>query len=406
MPVKIAISAGEVSGDEHAAKLARALQGLLPGAALRGMGGRHLRAAGVETVVDSEASASAMGFIEVLSQLGKIRSALARMKALLREWRPDILIVVDFPDFHFLLTKYAKKLGIKTLYFIIPKMWVWRTGRIQHFKRYIDHAACIFPFEKQFCHDHGYGAATYVGHPFAREFRELAPFDRRKFLEELELNPTRPVVALFPGSRKNELTRHLQPMLQGFALVASEIPGTQGILPLPSTIDPAMVQAAVPQNVSLKIIQGRSVEVLRAADVGLIKSGTSNLQASFCELPFVMLFNASKITELIVRTFVRSSHYSIVNLLRTGTVLELIQEEVNAERISFELKRLLRESSARERLREALREVNSMLLSHDQVPGCGEDASPYERTASLVQTLLRSTRSAPAEVANNLKEQG
>lgn len=388
MGVKIAISAGEVSGDEHAARLAAALRATLPGVELRGMGGRNLRAAGVDTVVDSEASASAMGFIEVLSQLGKIRSALTAMKSLLREWRPDILIVVDFPDFHFLLTKAAKQLGIKTLYFIIPKMWVWRSGRVEHFKRYIDSAACIFPFERQFCLERGYGGSTYVGHPFAQEFKQAPSFDRKTFLHHVGLDDTKPVVALFPGSRRSEIQRHLQPMLQGLTQLSEMAPEIQALMPLPSTVEPRIVESVTPRFAGLRVLQGQSIEALRAADIGLIKSGTSNLQASFCELPFVMCYQASKITELIVRTFVGTSQYSIVNLLRPNTVIELIQAEVNPDRISRELKHLLTNTADREAIRGGLRQVNNMLLSHDNLPLWGPELDTYERTAVLAKSLL------------------
>jgi lipid-A-disaccharide synthase len=389
MGIKIAISAGEVSGDEHAAKLALALRSIIPGVELRAMGGRHLRAAGAEIVVDSERYASAMGFVEVLSQLGKLRQALKQMKQLLRQWRPDILIVVDFPDFHFLLTKYAKRLGIKTLYFIIPKMWVWRSGRIEHFKRYIDHAACIFPFERKFCLEHGFQAATYVGHPFAREFANPPQFNRREFLEALGLSAKEPVVALFPGSRQGELKRHLDPMAQGFIALSKRIPAVQGLIPVPSTIDPAAVRSAFPTDSAVRVVQGNSIEVLRAADAGLIKSGTSNLQASFCELPFVMFFEASKLTEWIVKTFVKTTQYSIVNLLRPNTVTELIQEEVNPDRISLELERLLVDSEAKRALRTGLAEVNKTLLSFDTFPECTAEMSPYERTAMIARQLVK-----------------
>ena len=394
MHTKIAICCGEVSGDEHAAKLVKALQECAPGAEFRGMGGRHSRAAGVTTVVDSEASASAMGFIELFSQLGKIRSALREMKKLLREWRPEVLVVIDFPDFNFILTKYAKKLGIKTVYFIIPKMWAWRSGRIKHFKRYIDHAACIFPFESKFCRAHGYEKVTYVGHPFATEFDNLASFDRSQFITSLGLNPSLPVVALFPGSRRGELKRHLTPMIEGFEELRQRYPNVQGIIPLPGTINPEQVRAALPNHESIALVNQSSIEVLRAADFGLIKSGTSNLQASFCELPFIMFFSASRLTEFIVTTFVKLKHYSIVNILRHSTVLELIQEEVNPKRIASELEQLLIDPQACEAIRTRLREVNGMLRSFEPFAGCTDQMNPYQRTALIALSLLADKRSS------------
>lgn len=388
MLTRIAICCGEVSGDEHAAKLIQALRERAPGAEFRGMGGRHSRAAGVVTVVDSEASASAMGFIELFSQLGKIRAALREMKKLLREWRPDLLIVIDFPDFNFLLTKYAKKLGIKTVYFIIPKMWAWRSGRIQHFKRYIDHAACIFPFEAKFCRDNGYEKVNYVGHPFATEFDNLPPFNRTQFLSSLGLDPSLPVVALFPGSRRGELKRHLTPMIEGFKELRQRYPNVRGIIPLPGTIALEQVRGALPNDQSIALVNQSSIEVLRAADFGLIKSGTSNLQASFCELPFIMFFSASRLTEFIVTTFVKLTHYSIVNILRHGAVLELIQEEVNPKRIASELEKLLIDPESREGIRSRLREVNGMLRSFEPYPGCTDQMNPYQRTALIALSLL------------------
>lgn len=382
MALKIAISAGELSGDEHASKLVAALRQLRPDVELRGMGGRFSRSAGVETIVDSERSASAMGFQELITQLPKILGAMSKMKGLLRDWHPDILVLVDFPDFNLRLARYAKSLGIKVFYFIIPKLWAWRTGRVEHFKRYVDHAALIFPFEKDFLEKLGYSKCSYVGHPFATDFKPTTR-TRDEVFKELGLNPDFPTIAVLPGSRKSETKRHLSRVAGAFKILKERVPNIQGIVVIAPSLENSKAEFLPLTTTGLKLTTLKSLEIMSVCDVGLIKSGTSNLQAAYCRLPFVMFFVASALGAWIVRIFVKISHYSIVNIIQPGTLTELVQEDASPIRLADELFRLLSSEETRVKMLADFEKLRANLYTSDV-----SMADAYTRTANTMLSMF------------------
>lgn len=411
MALKVAISAGELSGDSHASKLVEALRHFSPEIELRGMGGRNLKAANVELVVNSEKSAGVMGITEIFSKLGVLAFAFRRMTNLLKSWRPDLLIIVDFPDFNLRLARYAKRCGIPVLYYIPPKVWAWRESRVRYIKRYVDMVVSILPFEREFYERHGFNRITYVGHPFtddmSRYARESASTEGRKeFFSKLKVDSEKPIIAILPGSRSFEVKRHLEVALRGVKLLRENHPQVQVVVSIAPTIKAEKVNALLPKEFRgvswLDFYQGSSHELMCYADVGLIKSGTSNLEAAMCNLPFVMFYKVSAFTEQILKRLLKIKQFSLVNIIRPDTVTELVQHDLNPQKIAFELDALLFNPAQRTEVETGLAEVRSQ-LHYDGNPeaftGCTTAAS---RAAKLSLEIAREKRVAKREVTRRV----
>ncbi len=394
MAIKVAFSAGEVSGDEHAAKLCRALQGTLESVSFKGMGGSALKAAGCELHIDCEKLGSVMGIQEVLARYRDIKRSFTEMKQLLSDWHPDLLILVDYPDFNLRLAKAAKSLGIPTLYFIIPKMWAWRQGRVKSFAKYIDHAATIFPFEGDFLTKHGYKKSIYVGHPFSSDSMfSRACAEKAGFLTSLGASHQKRTLTLLLGSRSNEISAHLDLMTEGLKSLKERFPDLQFLVPLTKNTEIEKVMQRLRGINDIFVFRNQSINAMAAGDVGLIKSGTSNLQAVFCDLPFVMFYKIGKISAFLVRLIIQIKEFSIVNILRANTISELLQEDLTPERIVKEVGDLLENSERRAEMRRHFMEIRESLSSFDQDAEFTNCTTPYERTAKLVKRILSETRS-------------
>ena len=386
--IRIAFSVGELSGDEHTAHVVRALSGLLPGCEMRGMGGRNMRNAGFSTVVDSEVSASVMGFTALLGSATKIFRAMGSMRQLLREWKPDLLVLTDYPDFNLSLAHYARKHNIPTLYFIPPKVWAWRGYRVNQIADWIDHLAVIFPFEVNFYRSHGLANVTYVGHPM-HDTIDCTPLNteqRNSKLKELGLTPEHPVVGLFPGSRKNEIGRHLPQMRAAFDYLRAHIPQAQAIISVAPTMDPALIEQFAKTEHGVVTSSLNSVDLLKLVDAATMKSGTSNLQAAFVGTPFTMCYNVSKRTEFIMRPILKIKQFSPVNVVRPNTIRELMQEPPNAERMGPELLRLVSDVQYRDSIKDGLQETVA-LLSNNSEQTCATNVAEL-----IVQQINRGSK--------------
>lgn len=385
------VSAGELSGDEHAALLAAALKRKIGDKIeLFGMGGQALRGAGCETFVDSEKEASVMGFVDVALNIRKIFAALALLKRVCQERRPDLLVLVDFPDFNLRLAKFAHGLGIKTFYFIPPSVWAWREGRIKTIAKYIDAAGLIYPFEEKFYVAHGYNNAKFIGHPFCSKF-DATPFtlkDRVQFCERHELNPKRPIFALFPGSRTKEIDRHMEILKEASIRFVAKHPEVQIVVSLAKNLPSELLGNIIKAAPHLKLISDDPFSVMRSSDAALLKSGTSNLEAAFAGLPFSMFFKTGLLSEIIVRAMVRTKEYSIVNLIRSGTVRELVQRAVSPANLVQEMEELLFNDARRLEIKTGLSEVVSALRREAEV-------SAYDKAANICDSLLPASRAEP-----------
>lgn len=382
--MKIAISAGELSGDEHIAHVLSAMRRSNPNIEVRGMAGRTAAKQGCELIIDIEKSEAVMGFATVLLALPRLLRTLSEMKRFLASWQPDLLMLVDFPDFNLRLAKYAKSLGIKVLYYIPPSVWAWRSGRVKLLERYTDCIAHIYPFEKKFYAERHVAKAHYVGHPLAEELNafNFSIKERENWLRSNEFDPHQPLLAIFPGSRGREIRAHLALVAETLKLLRSTQPNLQFAISIAHGIDPQPLSASFDPALNVKFLQGQAINLLRFATVGLLKSGTSNLQAAFCGLPFVMFFKTSLSSEWIVRVMVKTREFSIVNLIRSRTVVELLQGNANPQAAAAEIGKLLSDEDYRSKVKLGLKEVVASLTSADNT------LKASERVAQLALGLL------------------
>jgi lipid-A-disaccharide synthase len=389
------VVAGESSSDQHAASFVRGLKELSPNSSVFGMGGQFMRSAGAETVIDSEEVASVMGLTEVVASLGGLIGALRSLIAEAQKRKPDVVVLVDFPDFNLLLAKALKKRGFKILYFVSPQLWAWRKGRVKTMQKYIDEIAVIFPFEEDFYKDHGV-KAHYVGHPFLK--RDEVEGSRDEFFVSNELDPSKFTFALLPGSRKAEIERLLAPMVEGFSILQKKHQGLQAVIPLANTLDRNDLQPYLEGVNNVFLIDGQCREVMKHSDCGVVASGTATIEAALEGLAFFVVYRLSNLTYKIARLLVRGvKNFAMVNLVADRKVVEeLLQDEVTADNIAKQLEKMLLEDAYRAKIKDDLKLVRVNLernMSIPQVPdGVSQEGvaiDPGKNAAKLALDLVR-----------------
>lgn len=379
MSLRVVVSAGEVSGDRHLARVVSVLRARVPDVEIRGMAGAECAAAGVELLVDCYRTGATMGFGDVLRSAGKIFSSFSTMSRLIKEWRPDVLVLVDYPDFNMRLAKVARAVGVKVLYYIPPKVWAWRAGRVEKIKKYVDSVAAIFPFEPAFYEKRGYGNVTYVGHPLGDRVESLTDLRDQSLL-------------MLPGSRRSEVERILPPMLRVYERLAvnrSALTGRVVVAPNMSIEWLEELSRGVLKQESLSRIswiKGDSLEEMKRAGAGILKSGTCNLEGAVAGLPFVSVYSGSNLSKVIVSTLVPLKEYSPVNILRPGTVREVFGVRIDEAELERHVGALLDQGASRDEMLEALREVRESLMVEKGRDG---GSNVPERVANLVVATAR-----------------
>ncbi|MGA8571465.1 MAG: lipid-A-disaccharide synthase [Desulfobaccales bacterium] len=343
-PGGILVVAGEASGDEHAARLVAAIKERLPQAEFFGIGGEALAAQGVRLLCPASELA-VVGLSEVAGRLGSVLRALRDVGRALKNSKPALAILVDFPDFNFWVARLARYYQVPVMYYISPQVWAWRSYRVRTLARLVDRLAVIFPFEADFYRERGV-PVTYVGHPLLETLAR--PEARGSWLAGAGLDPGRLTVALLPGSRTGEIEGHLPGMLEAAALIRRAVPASQFLLPVASTAPWELVQRLVGDfenglqaqgqvGLILKIIQGQSFQVLAAAHLALVASGTATLEAALAGTPMVIVYRVSPLTFRVARWLVRVPHVGMANLLAGERLFpELIQEDFTPERLARE----------------------------------------------------------------------
>jgi lipid-A-disaccharide synthase len=385
MALRVVISAGEVSGDQHLARVVRALRELDPEVQVRGMGGKECRAAGAELVVDCYKSGSAMGFLELFRSARGIFSSFSAMSSLIRSWKTDVVILVDYPDFNLRLARVAHEAGCYVLYYIPPKVWAWRSGRVEKIKKFINQVAAIFPFERSWYRQQGYDAVTYVGHPLLDENRFVSPPQERD-----------DTVLFMPGSRKFEIERMLLPMLIAFERMRKQKPRLRATVLLAENMSEewATQQAATAVSAdTLSAIdwkRGNVVPEMQRARAAILKSGTCNLEGAIAELPFVSVYSGTLLAKSIVKMFVRMKEYSPVNIMKAGTVRELMRVRQDPVQMERELLRVFEDGPVRQKMIADLRDVRSALFGVDD--GAASTATAAQRVARIAVEAAQKTR--------------
>ena len=302
-PKKILLVTGENSGDHHGALVVRALKRLRPDVQVEGIGGRELEDAGMRLLYHVR-DLSVVGLLEILPRAGNILAAYRLLKQKLSgPDRPDLLVLIDYPDFNLRVAAIAKKHHVPVLYYISPQIWAWRQGRAKKIARLVDTMAVIFPFEAPFYEKVGLDA-RFVGHPLLDH--EPAPEDGQAARAEFGMTPGAPVVAILPGSRPSEIDRLLEPMLDGAVLIKQRFPEAEFIIPVAHGISSDHVRAmAAARGLSPAVVEDRFLQVLSACDLALVASGTATLQTALAGRPMVIVYKVSPLTYLVGRLMIR-----------------------------------------------------------------------------------------------------
>ena len=357
---EVLIIAGEASGDLHASGLANALKRIRPDLTLAGVGGVRMEQAGV-TLVERAERIAVMGFVEVIRHVPRHYALLSRLKRRLKSGSVALLVVIDYPGFNMKLAAAAKDAGVPVLYYITPQVWAWGAGRLSELARIVTRAAPILPFEEPLLRQHGINA-TFVGHPLLDRIDEMP--DRAEARRILGIRDSDRVLALFPGSRTQEIDRLLDDFVNTARILEAKIPGLRVVVSAASTvtIDPA--RCPYPR------VPSASFTVLRAADAALCKSGTTTLEAAVAGCPLVVAYKTSTWTYAIARRVVKIPHIGLVNVVAGREVAqEFVQDAVVPERVAEALLPLLNPTDRRRsEMLERLAEVRSRLGT----PGAAE----------------------------------
>ena len=365
------LSAGEPSGDLHGAALARALRERLPDVRLIGLGGPRLAAEGTELLADL-GDLAVMGLAEVLRHLPFFVRLRRRVFDTLVHEGVDLVVPIDYPGFNLRLARRARQLKVPVLYFIAPQVWAWHASRAKQLAEDTDQVAVILPFEEEFLRSAG-ADAVFVGHPLLDS--PPPPASREEWLERQGLDPTRPVLALFPGSRPQEVERHLGL----FSATAEEVVRRRGeaqpVIAAAAGLDPALFAGA-----RWPVVQDAS-SLLRFATAALVKSGTTTLEAALAGTPFAVVYRMNRLTYQIARRVVRVPHIALANLVADERLApEFVQDDATPERLAPALVELLDEDSpARRRMVAGFARIRSLL-------GKGGAA---DRVAEMAVALLR-----------------
>jgi len=359
--------AGEPSGDAHAASLVRALRQVDPEAEWRfsGATGPLLRAAGVQPVVSSD-DLAIMGIMEVGRVFGKFWRAFKLLKQAAIGNKPDAVILVDWPEFNLRLARALHKKNIKVIYYISPQLWAWRSYRKRSIKRDVDLVLSILPFEKDWFAERGIDKVEFVGHPLAGEVK--AGIGKEEFCRLVNLDPSRPIISLLPGSRLKELQRILPPMLDATVEISRLHPDIQFVLVVAPSRSMAEAEsvlaghsAAMELQTKVRLVHHQMRATLAASDVAAIASGTATLEAALLGTPMVVVYKESAVNWHVLGRLINTDHYGLVNLIaRKRIAPELMQSELTGQSLAENLMLFL-ETDARNKLRKQLLEVSHNL---------------------------------------------
>lgn len=355
------ISCGEASGDLYAAALVEAMRTIDPDVDVIGFGGDRLRQAGARLVGDYR-GISVTGLTEALKVVRQSWRLLKQLGDVARREKPDVFVAVDFPDFNFRLLPVMHKFGIPVVYYISPQLWAWRAGRLETIRRFVTRMLVIFPFEREIYERAGVDV-EFVGHPLV----DLTATTRTRedVLGRAGLDPSRPVVALLPGSRPNEIHRLLPTMAAAAERVRAAVPAVQFVVARAPSLDDeafAPVSALREAGVPIAVLEGETDNVLSAADVVLTASGTATVQTALHGRPMVIVYRLTGLTYAIGRAFVRVKTYGMVNLIAGRPVApELIQDAFTPDATAREIVDLLTNRDRADRMRRDLADVRARL---------------------------------------------
>jgi lipid-A-disaccharide synthase len=356
---KVVIVAGEASGDLYGAKLAEAMASLSPQVELYGIGGSEMARRKVKLLFSSSELA-VVGVTEVLEKIGHIWRAWRQMKRFIRDNRPHLAVLIDYPGFNLRLAKVFKANAVPVLYYVSPQVWAWRSGRIKKIAQRVAKMAVILPFEAPLYEQAGVDV-EFVGHPLLDILDQ--GLTREKARRRLGVSADVLFIGLLPGSREREVKSLLPPLVGAAELLAVDFPRARFMIPVASAIDRDMVQRFIAESrLPIDIVAGRAFEVMKAADLLLMASGTATLEGAIAGAPMVIIYRLSPITYLIGRMLVKIKCFGLANIVVGRKVVpELLQGEVTPKRIAFEAKKILQDHARRQEIEDEFRLVTNKL---------------------------------------------
>jgi len=350
--MKYYLIAGERSGDLHGSNLIKAIRRHDPQAECRAWGGEMMQAAGAE-LVTHYADMAFMGFWEVAKNIITIQGFLKKCKADLLAYQPDVVILIDYAGFNMRIARFAKENGIRTFYYISPKVWAWNQKRALKLKQYVDRLFVIFPFEKDFFKKFDY-EVDYVGNPLFDAIADFTP--NPHFFTDNNLDVSKPIIALLPGSRRQEVMQ----MLQLMTATQVDFLGYQYVIAGVSNLPKELYEPFLQENCTL--ITDAAYDLLSVATAALVASGTATLETALFEVPQVVCYKTGSISFAIVKRLIRVPYISLVNLIaQKEAVKELIQGELDPRTLTYELQVILPYGSKREQQLEDYRQVKALL---------------------------------------------
>jgi len=333
-----------------------------------------MRAVGCDTVVDAK-DLSVVGITEILSHLPKIYGLYRRLIKEADRRRPDLAVVIDSPAFNWRVARQMKKRGIPVVYYVVPQFWAWRQGRVRLLREYIDKALVIFPFEEKFYRDRGVDA-TFVGHPLAD--LPQPTIERSDYAAQFHLDPAKAWITLMPGSRVKEVRMNLPTIVEAAAQLGSNY---EFLLPLAPMLDREFMQSLIGQG-GITLVP-ESLPALRHSRAGIIASGTATVEAAMMQTPFVMVYRVSPLTYMLGKPRVKVPYFAMVNLIAGEKIVpELVQDDLTAANVVTQLREILPDGPARERMLEGLVQVKAKL----RIGGSG--VAPADRAAQMILDMV------------------
>jgi lipid-A-disaccharide synthase len=351
------VSCGELSGDQYAGDLVSHLRGQASDIEVFGLGGDHLSGTGAHLVAHVK-DLAVVGLIEVVQHLRRLRAVFRSVLAEVDRRRPSLAVLVDYPDFNLRLARELKRRGIPVVYYVSPQVWAWRRGRLDTIRDTVAHMIVIFPFEEPLYREAGV-PVTFVGHPLVDLVR--VPPDRGPFLAAQGLDPSRPVLAVLPGSRRQEVAHNLPPLAAALRQLAARRGDLQLLIAVAPGLDPRAFDSALGGLRAVRLT-GRAHEVMASASAGVVASGTATVEAALLDLPMVVVYRVSALTYALGRPLVQVPHYAMANLIAGREVVkELIQSDFRSDAVAAEALALIEDPNRRAAVKAGLAEIRARL---------------------------------------------
>ena len=355
---KILVIAGEASGDMHGAALVEELLKEDGSIQAVGIGGDKMIAAGVNTLFHIKDMAF-LGMLEVLKHLPFIFKVEKGIIQLVKKEKIKLAVLIDYPGFNLRIAKKLKSLGLKVVYYISPQIWAWRKGRIKKIRERVDKMLVVFPFEKEM-YEEGNVPVEYVGHPLVERIEKYDFLSRSELLNSLELDDDKEILLVLPGSRKHEIEKLLPELTKAAEKLSTNL-NMQTVIACADNLDESFLQNFA-NNDSIKIVKGNTYNLLKHSKFGIIKSGTSTLEAAIFSLPFVAVYSTSKFTYELAKRLVKVNNIAMPNIIAGKEIVkEFIQDDVNAEAISNYCEKLINDKDRMNELVDNLRSVKNKL---------------------------------------------